>query len=180
MHFKAALIQLPRPSKACLQCQAGFSVGLEYFSVVHGDDFTPSKTKANPLQRSDFCLACWDKLRSENSTQALGACWKTRVATTKEPLPKAQKRVEIALELLQGANHADHDLSQAEIFFLALYLARQRQLLYRKEIEKEGERYQLFEIVETEEILAVKKIDLRHVDLNQLQMSLATRLHAKV
>ncbi len=177
MNLKASLIQLPRRSDACQQCQERFARGNDYYSLLFSDELTPSKTEA--LARRDFCLPCWQKESQESSKALTGSYWKStipkKIAHPEMPL----KREEMALSLLRssmGTSKPETELSDIEIFFLALFLARRRALIFRNEIDRSGVKYQVFEIAETEELLALKKVDVREVDLATLQKALALKL----
>ncbi len=180
MNLKAALIQLPRRSDSCQKCQARFERGNDYYSLLIGDDLVASK---NPtLVRQDFCLSCWQLSSKENTDIPSGSYWKSTIPQRKStPLTAQLKREESALHLLKSAMHANksqNDLTDVEVFFLALYLARRRTLTFRHEIDQGGTPFQLFEITETEELLALKKVNFDQVDLHILQKTLALKLEA--
>lgn len=177
MNLKASLIQLPRRSDSCHQCQDRFERGNDYYSLLCSDELNSSKKEA--LCRKDFCLLCWQKDSQEVSRNQTGSYWKSTIPK-KSVVPEVPlKREELALSLLKsavGTSKLDTDLSDVEIFFLALFLARRRILIFRNEIDQSGEKFQVFEVAETEELLALKKVDLRAVDLLSLQKILALKL----
>lgn len=166
MNFKSALIKLPRRSNACQKCGQNLLAGSNYFSTISSDKLSAE------LQRSDYCHTC-----SAEPLTAADSHWKSTIAVKKTLLIGADKRLETALGLLLNtSNGSDEPLSPEEAFFLALYLARKRILLFKKEIDDAGVRHQLFEVVDTEEMLAVKKVDFNAVDAATLQKAIAKKL----
>jgi len=177
MNLKAALIQLPRRSDSCQQCQERFARGSDYYSLLSGDELMPAKTEA--LSRKDYCLPCWQKSSSEDTGTLTGSYWKSTIPKKNDASGPPLKRDEKALDLLKsamGGNNSDDQLSEIEIFILAIFLAQRRVLIFRNEVEQSGLKYQVFEIADTEELLALKKIDLSRVDLSSIQKTLALKL----
>ena len=59
---------------------------------------------------------------------------------------------------------------------VALLLQRKRKLIARQEMEVEGKKVRLFEVIETEEMLAVPLVNLSHTTSETLQKTLEEKL----
>jgi hypothetical protein len=167
MNLKTSFIQLPRRSGSCHKCQEPLCGGSECYSLL-----TQSIDDSNQeelLQRQDFCLLCWKLSAIER-----GVYWKSTIEPKQLPNPKTASKNAHALQLFRKS--VENQLSSEEVFCLALYLIRKKLVQIRKEISEEGNPYLLLEILESGELLAIRKIDLNHLDLASLQKSIASHL----
>jgi hypothetical protein len=88
----------------------------------------------------------------------------------------ALRREERALTFIKEGAPAQSSEELAERYLLVLYLARKRILLFRKDVEFSGDRFSLFEVAETEEILPIRKVKLDGSDLERMQLRIAKQL----
>jgi hypothetical protein len=159
-------IEIPRRASVCALGQEPLQEGSVYYSMLEEGD---------GLQRKDYCSACWNQVRSDSNPRAF---WKSKVL----PKVSSQKRQVVdfsryAFILLKEALETG---IEEEAFVLALYLARKKQLFLRNEMERApGERYSLYEVAETEEMLAVKKFDLTNFQADKVQDNLARKFSSK-
>ncbi len=149
-------IDIPRRAPLCALGNEPLQEGAVYYSVLEAD-----------LQRRDYCSLCWEKVDHQNPF------WKSKVlpkaASQKRQLVDFSRYAFILLKEALSSGNAD------EAFVLALYLARKRQLILRNEIERGGERFFLYEVAETEEMLAVKRLDLSTLQAEQVQDALSKK-----
>ncbi|MCE5317837.1 MAG: hypothetical protein LLG04_10855 [Parachlamydia sp.] len=159
-------IDIPRRAQVCALGNESLGEGTQYYSALEeGPD--------RQVQRRDYCAACWEKVSSKGHR----AFWKSKVLLKgcKKEAPKAVDFSRYAFLLLKEALHADTEESREEAFVLALYLARKRQLILRNIMDRGGEIYDLYEVVATEEMLAVKKMDLSTLKTEKVQDNLAKK-----
>jgi hypothetical protein len=179
MNLKLSLIKLPRRSSSCLRCQELLCGEKECYSVLIQDD---EIAHAEAIQRKDYCEPCWLNLRHIENTLVRNVYWKSTIAPKKNFLTPTKNRDLFALQLLKnGAENqsptiAGEVLKSEELFCLALYLIRKRQLIVRKEIQDGEDTFMLLEICESGELLAVRKINLDNLDLPTLQRTISERL----
>lgn len=122
--------------------------------------FSPGSTYYSFLsdQRKDFCSACF-----KEQTKS-GIFWKAQIPEK----PKVQTtQAQRALELLRNEE-------KETAYILALYLQRQKILIKRQELED----IILFEVLDTEEILTIKKTELSPLDTERLRAEIAKKLEA--
>lgn len=178
MTIKATLIQLPPRSHSCQHCEVRFSRGNDYYSLLFGNELFHSKKE--PIVRRDICLSCWNSHPHTFEKNASTTYWKSSIPlkqSAKEPLSRAENALNL-LKMALKENAGSMDLSDYEMFFLAIYLVRKKMLIHRKMIEQSGTHYQLFEVADSEEILAIKKVDLSKADIPMLQKVIAQKLYA--
>ena len=167
MTLKTLQLDIPRRNGDCTECRQKLSEGTPYYSVLN-------ELTENLSPRQDYCVSCWD--RSPQKLKLAKCHWKSRVPSKKEnPLSSLEKE-ERALALLKEAISGKKLENEAEAFVLALYLARKRIIQFRQEIEEFGQTYSLYEIIETEEMLPVKKIQLGTIDIVKIQAEIANKL----
>lgn len=160
-------IDIPRRAQVCALGNEALGEGTQYFSALEeGPD--------RQVMRRDYCAACWEKVSSKGHR----AFWKSKVLLKGSGKKEEHKAVDFsryAFLLLKEALHTDTEESQEEAFVLALYLARKRQLILRNIMDRGGELYDLYEVVATEEMLAVKKMDLSRLKTEKVQDNLAKK-----
>lgn len=108
--------------------------------------------------REDFCVSCWQA--------GEGIYWKSKV-----PIQDNDKRSghEKALDLLREEPETEMG------GVVALYLMRNKVITYRGELHE----LSLYEVLETEEIIAVKKVSLADLDMEKIQEEIAKKLEWK-
>lgn len=162
-------IQIPRRSKVCMLGQEVFSPGMEYFSLL-------IENKAEGIERQDFCAVCWNKLSEETEKKTAKKHWKSKVPDKKQvivPLNRDEHILSLLKNSLEGTTQEDLEMS----FVLALYLARKRFMVLRKEIKQENKTImQFYEIPETEEMIPVQRIELSTLQIEQIQLQIAKNL----
>lgn len=161
------LIDIPRRSRNCVKGQEPFSPGSLYYSRL-----VPAKE--GEYSREDFCPECWKTEESESSHEAGKVHWKGLVPK-KTALEKKADSQEKALEALKNALDGPEEEDKKEALLIALFLQRKKVLISRGELSKKGAVRFLFEVAETEEMIAVPKVLLTSGDA-QLQARIAERL----
>lgn len=161
-------IDIPRRSHLCALGNEPLKEGTTYYSLL--------EEGAQEMIRRDYCPLCWEKVSAKGDSMGHRAFWKSKILPKKREAHQVVDFSHYAFLLLQEALQHRTEEAQEEAFVLALYLARKRQLLLRQEIEREpGERYFLYEVAATEEMLAVKKLDLSKVKTEKVQDNLARK-----
>ena len=160
-------IEIPKRGQTCAQGNELLTAGMEYYSVLIEDD-------EGKLVRRDYCPSCWQLVQKELNKQSTH--WKSKVPTKKEEACLPKQRDERAMVLLKHCLTKDSDEARAEAFVLALYLARKRIVNLRQELAQEdGSTVSLYEIADTEEMLAVKKLRLPQLQTDKIQQELAKK-----
>lgn len=118
--------------------------------------------------RKDYCHTCSGSCASQ---EGVVSSWKSVVPTRKKE-QQPFDRNERALELLRACVARDEVEEREEAFVLALYLARNRKLLQRKDLSPE---VALYEIAATEEMLPVHKVSLSSLGVAEVQERLARK-----
>jgi hypothetical protein len=149
------LTPIPPRSRRCYKNEEDFYPGGEYYSLL--------ESIKEGYKRSDFCPNCW---QSESSSGKI--FWKSRIP---EKEPSSQRYPE-ALSFLKTLIQTDQESSQA--FILALFLARNRLLRYLKEVQENDEIMLLYEVLETEEILCIKKVELSAIQAEEVRKALSS------
>jgi hypothetical protein len=159
-------IDIPKRNTSCCSKGERLTSGMEYYSLLIEDE-------DQKLVRKDFCTTCWFERISKKEFPENKGYWKSKIEIKKEV--NAKSRIDRALVLLQSLiqNQKEHE---AEIFVLAMFLAHARRLALRKEIEHEGEKFGLYEILRQDEFVTIKIIPLTHLEIEGLQRSLASKL----
>ena len=154
-------IEIPKRGSHCSSCNSLLEPETEYGSVI---------TSADGMVRKDYCSSCCEQ------TEGGLAHWRGVVPKRmkEEPLPKdREERALVLLKRMLG----DEEASHAEAFVLALYLHRKKMLHLRQEMTRdEGQVYFLYEVVDTEEMLAVPKVKISSSEVDQLQKKVAVIL----
>lgn len=160
----------PRMRRCCLGNE-DFLPGMEYISLLE-------EGKDEKYFRKDFCQPCWKEASLLALDQISGYVhWKSQVPLKTPGNGKQMKREFKALELLREiiANGDEEEESQA--FVLALLLVRGKKIQLKQEITEDGKgQILLYEVAETEEMLAVKKVNLSAIQTVRLQQILALKL----
>lgn len=154
-------LEIPRRSRKCHKGEEELFPGMEYCSTLTDGE------EGNYLRR-DFCIACWQGLSDEERGETH---WRSKIPKKEEEtLPK--DRDDRAMALLKQLRAT----SLQEAFVLALFLVRRKRLIWRQEVEPDGEKFDLYEEVGTEEMIPVKKIPLTDIETAKIQEQIADRL----
>lgn len=149
-------LQIPKRSSCCCHGQEPFSEGMEYYSFIQRD-------KENIYLRNDYCKTCWKEMQSSEKT-----FWKGKIQPKlKDELKSSEETALLYLEDILTSGD-----KKQEAFILALYLVRKKILAFRKSIDG----FDLYEKLETEEMLAIPKVPIAELNLADLQKSLAEKL----
>lgn len=164
-------IEIPKRATNCMSGHELLSPGMEYYSILLSD-------KRQGYQRNDFCKSCWESVVKDQFHSLAKTAWKAKVIPNKEKVDLAKKtRDEKALYLLKEAVSQTGKRDWAETFVLALYLARRRILTLRQEIAQEdGSLLCIYEVVDTEEMLPVRRESLLKINVEQVQKNLESIL----
>ncbi|MGK5595040.1 MAG: hypothetical protein ACSNEK_06760 [Parachlamydiaceae bacterium] len=149
-------LQIPKRGAHCSEGKESFHEGMQYYSYVQ-------LAKEGVYTRHDFCQRCWDKLNISEKT-----FWKGQIQKKEAIIPKTLEEGALLYfdEIYQSSNRQD------ELFVLALYLTRKKLFAFRKSLEQ----HDLYERLDTEEMIAIPKVALSSLNLIQLQSTLAEKL----
>lgn len=163
-------INIPKRSPICTTHKERFLPGEEFFSFL-------VEEKKGQIQREDVCKECWNKKQANELLSPPFFYWKSILEEKKEK--KLTTRVELALKtFLEMA--ADSLSDPHQLFFLALFLQRSKQIALRKEWNQEGILYHLYEVLQTEQFVTVQTINMAKIDVEQIQKDLAAKLEQKL
>jgi len=151
-------IEVPRRSRSCHTCEKPFEKGHEYFSMLLQEQ--------KGLLRNDFCPACWKQ-------QPCFTYWKARIPEKLDQREEEKSRLELAFEIMREAIAQDN---LEEAFILSLFLARKKYLILREEVDHEGEKVQLYEVVHSEEMLPIKRVDVTRLEVDRIQKQISEKL----
>lgn len=161
-------IEIPRRSQSCFAGKEIFIPGMDYYSTLEEDE-------SGNWSRRDFCPACWEKFACEEAFKNSWSHWKSKVGIKKAADLPAD-RSERALILLKEALAKSAEEDKDEAFVLALFLARNKKLALREEVKhSDGSLYNIYEVIATEEMLAVPKLDLSQLQVAKVQQVLAQK-----
>ena len=165
-------IEIPKRDSQCSLGGELMAPGLEYYSALKINEGQES------YKRLDYCVPCFERLQKENKRGSyIGSFWKSTVPKKQALSELPKKKDDQALLLLKEALSSSEDLAEEEAFLLSLYLARRRKITYRQELLRFGKIFSLYEVVETEEMLAIPKIDLSLLEIKTLQIKLAKKFN---
>lgn len=145
--------EVPRRAAKCCKGEEPLNPGEDYISVL-------SKNH----ERSDYCLSCFPGPK-DLPGDTLGF-WK---ATIPEKIERPTTKNERAMQLL---HEALSEKKENLAFVLALYLARKKVLKLRQELKDSF----LYEVLETEEMLQIEKVDLSSLEVEEIQQNIANTL----
>ncbi len=161
------LLDIPRRSSICCEGAEAFVNGADYFSILDLSE------KGDQLLRKDYCLSCWQKVSLNRNNHRF---WRGKVPDKKISTTLILDRNEKALFLLKAALECSDESNHNEAFILALFLARHKKLMLRQElINAMGCRLMIYEIVATEEMIAVPKVELSTIETEKIQLILAQK-----
>jgi hypothetical protein len=157
---------IPKRAKTCSLGKEPFQPGMEYFSLIYED--------LKSYVREDYCEACWKKALVKEEAKY----WKAKIPDRKreEESENYQAKRAKGMTLLRNLLLQTDEHSTAEAFILALFLARQKQLCFRKQLSRSDGLYDLYEVEGSEEIISVSHIHLSKLKVEEIQKSLAQQL----
>lgn len=162
-------IQIPKRSKVCGPCLEQLDAGMDYFSVL-------SENQKREYDRQDFCSVCFAKFVHTNNL-ALAKYWKSKVPLKKQTVVIPSTKNEQILNLLKSSLELHTPTDEMKSFVLALFLARKRFMSLRKEVKQEdGTTLQIYEILETEEMILVKKVAISTLQIEEIRAQIAKQL----
>lgn len=156
-------LEIPKRSGHCAHKAEQLVAGMEITSLIF-------ENENQELGRRDFCPTCWQEMQEREAAKPeTKGYWKAKIEPKK--ISPEKSRIGRALELLKEAQGE-------ELFVLCLFLSHARQLALRKEFEEEGATYHLYEILRHDEFITVKAMNLSQAQTENIQKSLAQKLHA--
>lgn len=158
------MIQIPKRSSTCSIGLEPFEPGVVYFSLL-------KENEKSEVERKDFCSACWENTH-EKHAQSI-KYWKSKVVKKNVNAPPPTKNAQI-LQMLKSSIELEENVEES--FVLALYLARMKVLILRKEMRDKDSILQVYEVAQTEEILVVKKIEISKLKTHEIQTKIALAL----
>lgn len=162
-------IDIPKRHSQCSHAEEKLIPGEEMYSAIFEEE--------ESFARKDYCSQCWAELRNDTAIRDAVTTWKSLVPDKKGAKEIFLDRDDKALALLNqfAVSEKQEEIEQAMI--LALYLSRKRKLYQRKEMaDDKGGVTLLFEVAQTQEIIAVKKVDLQAINLDAIQKLIAWHL----
>ena len=161
-------LEIPRRSNICSAGKEPLQTGMDYYSILDEDE-------EGNWSRQDFCAACWEKFARNEALNNTLSHWKSKVPNKKaSELPT--DRSERAFVLLKEALARNAPEDREEAFVLALFLARNKKLALREEAKhSDGNIYNIYEALATEEMLAVPKLDLSTLQVEKVQQVIAQK-----
>lgn len=161
-------IEIPKSSHICSKGSEPLA-GSEYYSALFEND------EVGCLDRKDFCLNCWKVFIQEEAFSQTKSFWKSRMPE-KGPEKPPKNRQEHVFASLETLLKQDSDESRRLAYMLTLFLARQRLLALRQEVELDGYKCGLYEILQQGIMLCVKKVNLKELESPDLQLKVAALL----
>ncbi|MDF2577964.1 MAG: hypothetical protein K0S74_1448 [Chlamydiales bacterium] len=156
------LLKIPTRSSACYQCKQAFDAGNDYFSLLVPQD--------EGYDRKDLCMTCWPQL----GPQPAGSYWKG-IIPAKKSKEKTLSKDQKALQLLKTQMQQE-GIDPCLPFFIALYLERRKQIVWRRELSPKQQIVRYYEIAETGEMLVIKKAELTATSLVSLEKEIMQQL----
>lgn len=157
---------IPKRGDLCAAGQEVIQPGEVYYSVLLEKD--------EMIIRQDFCVTCWKQLSNHDALPS-EVHWKSKAAPKKEEKIKSKDRESRAFDLLKQFLNDNSPEAKADAFILALFLARRRWLYLRQQItQNDGTVLYLYEVAATEEMLAVTRIALSQIEIQEAQERLAS------
>lgn len=142
--------KIPKRQKKCVLCETPFENESHIFSVILGDEEEP--------ERRDYCKTCF-KQNAELTKDCWGH-WETILRKPKKKLSLDQRAMELFTTKYEAKD-------QEWIYFLAHYLRRKKQLVFRSEIKKDGLHF--FEDPITTEVYTISDVPLSDQRLLELK-----------
>lgn len=152
--------EIPKRSPLCCHCQTPLIRGMELLSVL---------LEEAPF-RADYCTECLENA-PKNTPR-----WRSHVPQKIKSPYSGLKRDERALALFRDLIKEPAD-RWGEIFILSQYLEREKIIVLRQDgVSMQGIPLSIYEIVETEEMVKIPRLDPKALPLEQIQATLAHHL----
>lgn len=163
------IFEIPRRNSVCSARGEIFSSGEQYYSVVN-------EKENGAYNRQDFCASCWE-IVAQDVLDNKSTFWKAKIQEKKKDACSYKNRDDQALQLLKEVNASSVPEELQESFILALYLARKRLIAQRQQLQQDsGQVLILYEVLATEDMIAVLKLDFAKLDIQAIQQRLASKL----
>lgn len=160
-------LEIAKRAPQCAACSEAFQPKQKYYSQILEKD-------EGELFRRDFCIKCWDSVYGK---EQIITAWQGVVPIELEKKDEFLSRDQKAMALIKEMIADDTPENRQYAFILGLYLARKRHISLRKEVAlKDGRKALLYEVLETEEMLSVPKMELSHLEIETIQKALAPKL----
>lgn len=159
-------LQIPKRNPLCALGDEALTAGMAYYSLLSD----------NGELRKDFCTTCWKKfLKSEDGKSAV-RYWKSKVPLKKIKAFLTQDKDAHVFSHFRKMLETSDSQSEVERFVLSLYLARRRLVALRKEEKQEETIFQIYEVLATEELFSIKKVNLLKAEIEAIQLRIAEKL----
>lgn len=160
------IFKLEIPKRLTLCCLQGerFLGGIDIHSALYEDE-------SGKWTRKDFCPACWEQMESQLPSGRIA--WKSK--NDKKEKPPLSGKIQSAFQLFRQFIDSPENMEN-EIFVLGLFLAHAKQLIFRKELQQNGEWVHLYEVPKTGECFFVKTCVLTAIEIETIRQSLASKL----
>lgn len=162
-------LDIPKRNVLCHHGEERLLPGMEYYSLIADDENAK-------IIRRDYCQACWHVVSVNQHLSNSHGYWQSKIEPKCEIKVIQSKTLRALVLLRQLLNQEDRN--EGELFVLSLFLARARQLIFRKEIVQAGIKYYLYEMNHQDEFLTIKKIELTSDEIRILQQVLSEKLQA--
>ena len=161
-------LDVPKRSLSCHRGGERLQPGMDYYSLLLDDE-------NSKVIRQDYCLICWREMTGNRDLTTNHGYWQSRI-DRKEEIKGSQSKTIKALALLKELLELP-EREDAEVFVLSLFLARARRLILRKEIQRDGMNYFLYEKVGCDEFITIKKMNLNSDEITLLRQILSEKLN---
>lgn len=162
-------IDIPKRHSQCSHAKEELIPGNDMYSAIFHEE--------QAFSREDYCSQCWTQLHKDQKIQKAVTYWKSVVPEKKETKEIFLDRDDKALALLKQFSKSEDPDELHQAMILAIYLSRRRKLYQRKEeANEEGTVVILYEAPQTQEFVAVKKIELQFIDIPKIQKMIANNL----
>lgn len=157
--------QIPKRAECCTLSEEPFRGGDTYYSVLF-------EGKEGYI-RHDYHQKVWDQVKEEATAKG-GLCWKgkTPMPEKKDKPQTLKDRLSKAWKIFQTWSEEEDQNHTHHLYFLAMYLRRQRIFTHRKE----GKTFDLYEHARSEKMFKIPKIDLTDLQIEAIQKEISEAL----
>lgn len=157
-------LRIPRRANHCFKGGENLEPGMEVYSLL--------LVVEEEAKREDYCPKCWEEHFQKKEKDV--TFWKGKIPSRVEKKDRSLSEDEKAIELIQELVVEESQEAVQLAFFLSLYLERKKLIQRKKELKGSH----MFFIPSAGELVAVKKVQLRGISVQDLQSSLEKRLEA--
>ena len=145
-------LDVPKRHTQCAHGQEPFFPGSDCHSIL--------KFEHDEWKRVDLCGNCWKGLAQTPMVTDAASTWITKIPPAINRDIAEKNPALNSFPLLKQALEKKTPKGDAEAFLIATYLVRKKFLKYVDQIEKNNEKFALYEVAETGEIIGIKKVPL--------------------